>query len=126
MEECDKRLMSERGAKGKGGLIQWDGGREWEPMMTAYQQGEDLAQQRLSSQMPLTVDRKKASCSFSYLLTDSGERLSGAKKEGQTCLWQVNREPHEARKSVTETWVEIHQTQPLLSLSLSFFFQKKI
>lgn len=61
--------------------------------MAAYQQGEDLAQQRLSSQMPLIVDRKKASCSFSYLLTDLRETLPGAKKEGQTCPWQVNRVP---------------------------------
>lgn len=85
--------------------------------------GRLLAQQRLSSQMPLTGDRKKASCSFSYLLTDLRKMLPWAKKEGQTYAWQVNRESHEAWKSVTETWIEIHQTQPLLSF---FFFQKKI
>lgn len=113
------------GVKGKGaGLTQWDGGREWEPMMATYRQGKDLAQQRLSSQMPLTGDRKEASCSFSYLLTDLRKRLPEAKKEGQTYPWQVNRESHEAWKSVTETWIEIYQTQPLLSFF--FFFQKKI
>lgn len=62
-------------------------------MTATYQQGDDLAQRHLASQMPWAVGRKRASCSFSCLLTDVGNRFPEAKHEGQTCLAGEQRVP---------------------------------
>lgn len=87
---CGKWLRpdkaSRRKQKAKGMLTQWDTGREVrEPVVVAaYLQSENLAQKPFARRMPLAVDRKKGSCSFSCVLR---KMFPEAEDEGQICHW---------------------------------------